>query len=81
MDARYEKVRRGGAVVGQGVPVVCGMDVCGMDECGYREAPGPGWVAEPEASWGAREQTIIDALPHITSRNAAAWFRLCNYRV
>jgi hypothetical protein len=57
------------------------MDVCGMDECGYREAPGPGWVAEPEASWGAREQTIIDALPHITSRNAAAWFRLCNYRV
>jgi transposase-like protein len=49
VDARYEKVRRGGAVVSQGVLVVCGID-----ERGYREVLGC-WVAESEseASWGA----------------------------
>lgn len=49
VDARYEKVRQGGAVVSQGVLVVCGID-----ECGYREVLGC-WVAESEseASWGA----------------------------
>jgi putative transposase len=48
-DARYEKVRRGGAVVSQGVLVVVGID-----ERGYREVLGC-WVAESEseASWGA----------------------------
>ena len=48
VDARYEKVRRGGAVVSQGVLVVCGID-----HCGYREVLGC-WVAESEseASWG-----------------------------
>ncbi len=42
MDARYEKVRRGGLVV------------CGIDERGCREVLGC-WVAESEseASWGA----------------------------
>jgi transposase-like protein len=49
VDARYEKVRRGGAVVSQGVLVACGID-----ERGYREVLGC-WVAESEseASWGA----------------------------
>jgi putative transposase len=49
VDARYEKVRRCGAVVSQGVLVVCGID-----ERGYREVLGC-WVAESEseASWGA----------------------------
>jgi Transposase and inactivated derivatives len=49
VDARYEKVRQGGAVVSQGVLVVCGID-----ERGYREVLGC-WVAESEseASWGA----------------------------
>ena len=48
-DARYEKVRRGGSVVSQGVLVVVGI---GAD--GYREVLGA-WVAESEseASWGA----------------------------
>jgi len=48
VDARYEKVRQGGAVVSQGVLVVCGID-----ERGYREVLGC-WVAESEseASWG-----------------------------
>jgi transposase-like protein len=49
VDARYEKVRQGGAVVSQGVLVVCGIDTRG-----YREVLGC-WVAESEseASWGA----------------------------
>jgi len=49
VDARYEKVRQGGAVVSQGVLVVCGID-----RRGYREVLGC-WVAESEseASWGA----------------------------
>jgi transposase-like protein len=49
IDARYEKVRRGGSVVSQGVLVVVGI---GAD--GYREVLGA-WVAESEseASWGA----------------------------
>ena len=49
VDARYEKVRQGGAVVSQGVLVVCGIDARG-----YREVLGC-WVAESEseASWGA----------------------------
>jgi len=49
VDARYEKVRQGGAVVSQGVLVVCGID-----GRGYREVLGC-WVAESEseASWGA----------------------------
>ncbi len=49
VDARYEKVRQGGAVVSQGVLVVCGID-----EQGYREVLGC-WVAESEseASWSA----------------------------
>jgi len=48
VDARYEKVRQGGAVVSQGVLVVCGID-----RRGFREVLGC-WVAESEseASWG-----------------------------
>src|SRR5450759_2108071 len=48
-DARYEKVRRGGAVVSQGVLVVVGISAAG-----YREVLGC-WVAESEseASLGA----------------------------
>jgi putative transposase len=48
VDARYEKVRPGGAVVSQGVLVATGID-----ERGYREVLGA-WVAESEseASWG-----------------------------
>jgi transposase-like protein len=48
-DARYEKVRRGGSVVSQGVLVAIGIS-----ENGYREVLGS-WVAESEseASWGA----------------------------
>jgi transposase-like protein len=49
IDARYEKVRRGGQVVSQGVLVVIGISAAG-----YREVLGC-WVAESEseASWGA----------------------------
>ncbi|MGH9486452.1 MAG: IS256 family transposase [Terriglobales bacterium] len=49
IDARYEKVRRGGAVVSQGVLVAVGISASG-----YREVLGC-WVAESEseASWGA----------------------------
>jgi len=49
VDARYEKVRRGGAVVSQGVLVAVGISAAG-----YREVLGA-WVAdsESEASWGA----------------------------
>ena len=49
VDARYEKVRQGGAMVSQGVLVVCGID-----GGGHREVLGC-WVAESEteASWGA----------------------------
>jgi len=48
-DARYEKVRRGGSVVSQGVLVAIGVS-----KSGYREVLGC-WVAESEseASWGA----------------------------
>ena len=48
-DARYEKVRRGGSVVSQGVLVAIGISAAG-----YREVLGA-WVAESEseASWGA----------------------------
>jgi len=48
-DARYEKVRRGGAVISQGVLVAIGISAAG-----YREVLGC-WVAESEseASWGA----------------------------
>jgi putative transposase len=48
-DARYEKVRRGGSVVSQGVLVAIGIS-----NAGYREVLGC-WVAESEseASWGA----------------------------
>ena len=48
-DARYEKVRRGGVVVSQGVLVAIGIS-----KSGYREVLGS-WVAESEseASWGA----------------------------
>lgn len=48
-DARYEKVRRGGAVVSQGVLVAIGISAAG-----YREVLGS-WVAESEseASWSA----------------------------
>ena len=48
-DARYEKVRRGGSVVSQGVLVAIGVSAAG-----YREVLGC-WVAESEseASWGA----------------------------
>lgn len=49
IDARYEKVRRGGAVVSQGVLVGVGISASG-----YREVLGC-WMAESEseASWGA----------------------------
>jgi transposase-like protein len=49
VDARYEKVRQGGAVVSQGVLVVCGVD-----GRGFREVLGC-WIAESEseASWSA----------------------------
>ena len=49
IDARYEKVRRGGEVVSQGVLVAIGISATG-----YREVLGC-WVAETEseASWGA----------------------------
>jgi hypothetical protein len=48
IDARYEKVRRGGAVTSQGVLMVVGISAEGM-----REVLGV-WVAdsESEASWG-----------------------------
>jgi len=48
-DARYEKVRRGGSVVSQGVLVAIGIS-----KSGYREVLGC-WVAESEseASWSA----------------------------
>jgi putative transposase len=48
-DARYEKLRRGGSVVSQGVLVAIGIS-----KSGYREVLGS-WVAESEseASWGA----------------------------
>ena len=48
-DARYEKVRRGGSVVSQGVLVAIGISAAG-----YREVLGC-WVAESEseASWGS----------------------------
>jgi len=48
-DARYEKVRRGGQVISQGVLVAIGISAAG-----YREVTGC-WVAESEseASWGA----------------------------
>ena len=48
-DARYEKVRRGGTVVSQGVLVAIGIS-----QAGYREVLGT-WVAESEseASWGS----------------------------
>jgi transposase-like protein len=48
-DARYEKVRRGGSVVSQGV-----LMAIGISAKGYREVLGV-WVAESEseASWGA----------------------------
>ncbi len=48
-DARYEKVRRGGSVVSQGVLVAIGIGAAG-----YREVLGC-WIAESEseASWGA----------------------------
>jgi putative transposase len=49
IDAPYEKVRRGGEVVSQGVLIAVGIS-----EHGYREVLGA-WVAdsESEASWGA----------------------------
>ena len=48
IDARYEKVRRGGEVISQGV-----LLAVGVSEDGYREVLGV-WVAdsESEASWG-----------------------------
>jgi putative transposase len=48
IDARYERVRRAGAVVSQGVLVVVGISAEG-----YREVLGA-WIAdsETEASWG-----------------------------
>lgn len=48
IDARYEKVRRGGQVISQGVLIVVGISAEGM-----REVLGV-WVAdsESEASWG-----------------------------
>jgi putative transposase len=48
IDARYEKVRRGGEVISQGVLIVVGISAEGM-----REVLGV-WVAdsESEASWG-----------------------------
>ena len=48
-DARYEKVRRGGSVLSQGVLVAIGISAAG-----YREVLGC-WLAESEseASWGA----------------------------
>jgi len=48
IDARYERVRRAGAVVSQGVLVVVGIS-----EEGYREVLGA-WMAdsETETSWG-----------------------------
>lgn len=53
-DARYEKVRRGGSVVSQGVLVAIGISAAG-----YREVLGS-WVAESEseASWGAVFQEL-----------------------
>lgn len=49
VDARYEKVRRCGAIVSQGVLIVVGIEIDG-----YREVLGV-WVfdSESEASWGA----------------------------
>src|ERR1019366_4414060 len=49
VDARYEKGRRGGAGVSQGV-----LGAVGISAAGYREVLGA-WVAdsESEASWGA----------------------------
>ncbi|MGC9159747.1 MAG: IS256 family transposase, partial [Terracidiphilus sp.] len=49
VDARYEKVRRGGQIVSLGVLIVVGIDADG-----YREVLGV-WIfdSESEASWGA----------------------------
>lgn len=48
IDARYEKIRRGGEVISQGVLIAVGVS-----QDGYREVLGV-WVAdsESEASWG-----------------------------
>ena len=62
-------MRRGGAVVSQGVLVVCGVD-----ERGYREVLGC-WVAESEseASWGAvfaelkRRTRVVRIFPNLAS--------------
>lgn len=47
IDARYEKMRRGGSIISQG-----GLVVIGISATGYREVLGC-WVAESETSWGA----------------------------
>ena len=71
VDARYEKVRQGGAVVSQGVLVVCGID-----QRGYREVLGC-WVAESEseASWGAvfaeLKQRGLDGVRYVVSDDHA----------
>ena len=50
INARYEKVRRGGAVVSQGVLVAVGIS-----EQGYREVLGA-WMADSE--WEARWSAV-----------------------
>jgi len=54
IDARYEKVRRGGAGVSQGVLVAIGISAAG-----YREVLSV-WMAESEASWGAVQYVVSD---------------------
>jgi putative transposase len=71
IDARYEKVRRGGEVVSQGVLVAVGVSATG-----YREVLGA-WVAdsESEASWGAvfseLKQRGLRGVRHVVSDDHA----------
>jgi transposase-like protein len=74
-DARYEKVRRGGSVVSQGVLVAIGISALG-----YREVLGS-WVAESEseASWGAvfseLKQRGLSGVSYVVSDDHAGMVR------
>jgi transposase-like protein len=71
IDARYEKVRRGGSVVSQAVLVAVGISASG-----YREVLGA-WVAdsESEASWGGLfselKQRGLRGVRHVVSDDHA----------
>jgi transposase-like protein len=73
IDARYEKVRRSGAVVSQGVLVAIGISAAG-----YREVLGA-WVAESESetSWSAvfseLKQRGLRGVSYVVSDDHAGW--------